>query len=418
VLGLYGVLFFLFISLVVFSGPWIFAHLDLGSQGAPDTGAVVEEPGRGVREMLRSDLPGVLGPLTLELLEDVTSFTWEREGRAYHLETTLDPGLQAYITGLLGRSLTHQAAVVVMSPSDGRILAMASHSDGDLNPVENLCIRGDFPAASIIKIVAAAAAIEAKGFTADKVLNYRGRRYTLYRNQLENMIDKGPYIHEISFQRAFSSSINPVFGKIGIFFLGEKLLNDYARKFLFNEPIPMELPLMPSRLTIPSDEFGLAEIASGFNKDTLISPVHACMITSAVANRGTMMAPWMIKRVRDVEGNPVYTAGIEALARPIEETTALELMGLMEDTMVHGTASASFRTLRNKKAFKEFALGGKTGSINDREGKYRLDWLSAFAIPRDGRRPVSLTVLAVHGEKLGIRSRTLARHILEHHYGS
>lgn len=85
--------------------------------------------------------------------------------------------------------------------------------------------------------------------------------------------------------------------------------------------------------------------------------------------------------------------------------------------MINGTARESFRTLRNKKAFKEMSIGGKTGSINDREGRYRLDWLSAYVLPGDGRQPISLTVLAVHGEKLGIRSRSLVRHILENYYG-
>lgn len=417
VLCLYGLLFFFLFSAVVLTGPWLFAHLNVIPPGQPGSGPAVEDEEEAPYRLLRQDLPEILGPLSPGQLGDVTAFTVDADGRELLVETTLDPGLQAYLSKLLRRSLTHQAAVVAMSPIDGRILAMVSYADGEPNLIENLCLRSNYPAASIIKIVAAAAAIEAKGFNPEKVLTYRGRRYTLYRSQLENMIDKGPYTHEISFQRAFSSSINPVFGKIGIFHLGEFLINEYARKFLFNEPIPLEFPLTPSYIGVPSDDFGLAEIASGFNKQTLISPLHACMITGAVANRGTMMTPWMIRRIRDAEGKQVYAAGIEPLARPITESTALKMMDMMGDTMVNGTARKSFRTLRNKKAFQELDIGGKTGSINDREGRYKLDWLSAYVVPRDGRQPISLTVLAIHGEKLGIRSRSLARYILEHYYG-
>lgn len=418
VLCLYGVLLFFLLSTVVVSGPWIFAHLNVKPPGHLGPGPAAEDGDERPYRLLRRDLPEILGPLTPGRFGDVTAFTVEANGRELLVETTLDPGLQAYVGNLLRRSLTHQAAVVAMSPTDGRILAMVSYEDGEPNPRENLCLRSDYPAASLIKIVAAAAAIEAKGFRSEKVLTYRGRRYTLYRNQLENMIDKGPYTHEISFQRAFSSSINPVFGKIGIFHLGEHIIGDYARKFLFNEPIPFELPLTPSFIDVPSDDFGLAEIASGFNKETLISPVHACMIAAAVANRGAMMTPWMIRSIRDAEGKLIYEADTGPLAHPIAETTALEMMDLMADTMVHGTARESFRNLRIKKAFQELDIGGKTGSINDREGRYRLDWLSAYVLPKDGRQPISLTVLALHGEKLGIRSRSLARYILEHYYGS
>lgn len=418
VLCLYGVLFFFLFSAVVLSGPWIFAHLNVRPPEQSGAGPAAEDEVEGPYRLFRRDLPEILGALSPGGFGDITSFTVEANGRELLVETTLDPGLQAYVGNLLRRSLTHQAAVVAMSPIDGRILAMVSYADGEPNPRENLCLRSDYPAASLIKIVAAAAAIEARGFSPEKLLTYRGRRYTLYRNQLENMVDKGPYTHEISFQRAFSSSINPVFGKLGIFHLGESIIDEYARKFMFNEPIPFELPLPPSYIGVPSDDFGLAEIACGFNKETLISPVHACMIAAAVANKGVMMTPWMIKSVRDAEGTQVYKADIEPLAQPVMETTALEMMGLMADTMVHGTARKSFRTLLNKKGFQQLDIGGKTGSINDREGRYKLDWLSAYVLPRDGRQPISLTVLAVHGEKLGIRSRSLVRYILEHYYGS
>lgn len=415
VLCLYGVLSFFLVSAAVLTGSWALSHFNAGWTGP--VSAMQEEEDDAYR-LLRSDLPGILGPINPSRFGDVTSFTIEVDDRQLLVETTLDPGLQAYVANLLSRSLTHQAAVVVMNPVDGRILAMVSYSDGNSNPVENLCIRSDFPAASLIKTIAAAAAIEGKGFRPEKVLTYRGRRYSLYQNQLQNMIDTGPHAHEITLRRAFGTSINPVFGKLGIFYLGEDLLDYYARRFLFNEPIPLELPLAPSFIEVPSHDFGLAEIASGFNRETLISPVHATMIAAAVANRGTMMSPWMVRRIRDAEGAQVYLADIEPLATPISEATALEMMGLMEDTMLNGTAREAFRTFRNNKGFEEMEIGGKTGSIRDQTRRYRLDWLSAYVIPRDGRQPVSITVLALHGEKLGIRSRSLARYILENYYGS
>jgi hypothetical protein len=412
-LGLYGVLLFGLIAAVVLSGPWIFAHLNL-KPAPPGQEPVARD--EGPERLLRQDLPGLFGPLRPGGLGDVTAFTVDGGGRTLRVETTLDAGLQSYIEGLLGRSLTHRAAVVALDPADGRILAMASYSGEEGGRAENLCLKGSYPAASLFKVVAAAAAIEARGFTPDKELTYQGRRYTLYKKQLKQ-VKKGRYTNVISFQKAFSSSINPVFGKIGIYHLGQAVLEQYAAKFLFNAAIPLELPLEPSRIDVPSDDFGLAEIASGFNKRTLISPVHACLMAATVANDGVMMTPWMIRRIHDAGGRKIYLADIEPLANPVTADTARRLRVLMQDTIEHGTCRRTFRTLRKKQAFQEVDIGAKTGTINDPQDRYKFDWLSAYVLPRDGRRPLCLTVLAVHGKKLGIRAKNLARYILEHRYG-
>ncbi len=413
VLGLYGVLFFALLGAIVLSGPWIFAHLKLEPTSPDQAPDLPEEKPKRIH---RQDLPSLLGPLYPGSVGDVTSFTLEVPGRTLQVETTLDLQLQSYVEDLLSRSLTHQAAVVAMNPVDGRILTMASYS-GEASGVEdNLCLAGSYPAASLFKIIAAAAAIEAKGFTPEKRLTYSGRRYTLYKKQLEQ-VKPGPYTNEITFERAFASSINPVFGKIGIYHLGQGPLQQYASKFLFNAPIPLELPLTPSRIEVPSDDFGLAEIATGFNKRTLISPVHACLITAAVANNGTMMTPWMIRRIRDAQGRELYLAEIKPLATPITEATAAQMRRLMQDTVRYGTGRKTFRTLLSKKAFKEVDIGAKTGTINDPQDRYKFDWLSAYILPRDGRDPLCITVLAVHGKKLGIRAKNLARYIIEHRYG-
>jgi len=411
-LALYGVTLFALLGAIVFSGPWLYAHL---SRKPPIPERVKSPSSDGPGKLFRGDLASFLGPLRPGAVPGATAFTIERGGREFQVETTLDPGLQSYVEDLLGRSLTHQAAVVVMSPVDGRILAMVSYTGAGGQPGKNLCLKADFPAASLFKIVVAAAAVEAKNFHPDRNLTYQGRRYTLYRKQLER-VEKGRYTNEITFRRAFSSSINPVFGKIGIYHLGQDLLQRYAQKFFFNEPIPLELPLEPSRIEVPADDFGLAEIASGFNKRTLISPVHACMITAAVANGGTMMMPWLIRRIRDAEGREIYLAGVETLATPIRKETALTMQHLMQDTIAHGTCRRTFRTLQVKKAFLEIDMGAKTGTINDREDRYKFDWLSAYVLPRDKRPPICLTVLAVHGKKLGIRAKNLARYIIEHRY--
>jgi cell division protein FtsI/penicillin-binding protein 2 len=344
------------------------------------------------------------------------SFRLTEHGTEFTVETSLDIGLQNYIIGLLRRSRMYQAAVVALRPDNGQVLAMANYGSHGGEGKENLCLRAGFPAASLFKIVSAAAAIEARGFTPDKSLYFKGKRHTLYKRQL--LQSKGRYTVKTSFRKAFARSINPVFGKIGIYVLGRDLIADYADKFLFNHAIPFDLPLAVSRIQVPTDDFGMAEIASGFNRSTVMSPLHAALITSALANNGNMMEPWVTKRIRDESGRIVYRAKLSRLANPIEEETAKSLMVLMEAAVVRGTCSKAFLSLRRKKAFKNIKLGAKTGTINDHSDEYKYDWLTAYAVPNHGKGGICIAVLAVHGEKLGVRAKDLATRIINYHFTS
>ena len=308
--------------------------------------------------------------------------------------------------------------MVALRPDNGQILAMVnSAEDGDTER-KDLCLSGDHPAASLFKIISAAAAIEARDFSPDKALYYRGGKYTLYKNQLRQ--EHGQYTHKTNLREAFSGSINPVFGKIGIYDLGRDLIARYAEKFYFNRTIPFDLPLTRSRIEVPEDDFGLAEIASGFNKRTLMSPLHAAMITSSVANNGDMMEPWIISNIRDGSDRILYSVRPRILANPIRSETAQQMKLLMQDTVRNGTCRRTFRSLLRKKDFQDFELGAKTGTINDKFDRYKYDWLTAYALPgKEGvGHGICVVVLAVHGSKLGVRAKDIAKRIIDYHFAS
>ncbi|MFP4037746.1 MAG: penicillin-binding transpeptidase domain-containing protein [Desulfobacteraceae bacterium] len=416
-LGLYGAAGFILVGAVFLSCSWIFAHLNVSGSSQPQEGEV-QAAGQARDMLLHEELCDLLEPIASEFPPaQGGGYALEAEGGVLMAETCLDQRFQAYILDLLSRSLTRRAAVAAVNPVDGRVVAMASWEDGELECAGNLCLKAEFPGASLIKTVVAAAAIEARGLGPSSAIYYRGQRYTLYRSQLEKCAGE-PYTHKISFERAFSKSINPVFGKIGIYELGKDLLEQYAEKFLFNTPIPMEVPLEPSSILVPEDPFGLAEIASGFNRRTLISPMHASLITAAIANGGKMMRPWLVQRVVDATGRELYHAEPQSLACSIEEETAFQIRELMQATVKQGTCREALGPLLWKRSFQGIELGAKTGTINDRRDEHKIDWVSVYALPSDGRDPLSLTVLSVHGEKLGIRSKDLARYILEYRYSS
>ena len=365
-------------------------------------------------KLTRNDLAVYLtnitgGPLTL-----TDQIVHKNEGGRYTIRTTINAKLQNYITRLQNRSRTLQSAVVVLSPYDGRVIAMAGYdangSKGDLS------LKADYPAASLFKIVSAAAALESAGFTPDKTLHFRGRRHTLYKNQLKT--SKGRWSTKTTFRKAFALSNNSVFGKMGINDLGQDLLAVYAEKFLFNKPISFDLPLERSTIQVPTDDFGLAEIASGFNKKTLISPLHATLLAAVAVNRGEMPIPWLVETIQDDTGNIVYNADPGVLNSAVSSQTASNLKALMQDAVRYGTSRKAFRRLRRKKLFKKFELGAKTGTINDKMDRFKYDWLTAYAVSPDGTRGICIGILGVHGKILGTRSTELGRAIINYYFYS
>ena len=395
----------------IYSGSWILAHAGRGGHESLKTG---ERENTRTERYVKKDLPALLRPLNLTALSE--SYLLLTEGMRLTVEIPLDSVLQKYILSLLRRSQTSQAAVVVLRPKTGQILAMADYDKHGKRQKENLCLKADFPAASLFKIVSAAAAIEARDFTPAKTVVFRGMKHTLYNSQLRQR--EGRYSRKTSFSKAFAGSINPVFGKIGIYDLGGELIAEYADKFLFNQEVPFDLPLAMSSIRIPTDDFGLAEIASGFNKRTLISPLHISLITAAVANNGIMIGPWLVRRIKDESGRVLYRARLSRMGRAIEDDTARQLKMLMVDTASHGTCHKAFLPLRRKRLFRDIELGAKTGTINDQHDQYKYDWVTAYALPKQRDKEICITVLAIHGEKLGIRAADMARYIINHHFTS
>ena len=365
-------------------------------------------------KLTRKDLAVFLTNITGDPLTLTDQIVHKNESGRYTIRTTINTKLQNYITRLQNRSRTLQSAVVVMSPYDGRIIAMAGY---DANGgTGHLNLKADYPAASLFKIVAAAAALEAAGFSPDQKLHFRGRRHTLYKNQLKQ--SKGRYSTQTTFRKAFALSNNSVFGKLGIYDLGHDVLAGYADKFFFNKLITFDLPLEMSTIEVPTDDFGLAEIASGFNKKTLISPIHATLLTAVAVTGGKMPIPWLVETIQDDTGNIVYNAEPGVLNTAISSQTAVNLKALMQDAVRYGTSRKAFRRLRRKKLFKNFELGAKTGTINDKMDRFKYDWLAAFALAPDGTRGICVGILGVHGKILGTRSTELGRAIIHYYFAS
>jgi len=328
------------------------------------------------------------------------------DGRDYVVHYSLDTALQKYCRILLQRYHPLYGAVVAIDPATGAVRALVSYiNEGEPYLGKDLYCRNLFPAASIFKTVTAAGAIEKGKLNSESMLKQVGRNHTLYRFQLEEELKN---YREVSLVDAYAYSINPVFGRMGLYILEADGMAKYAEKFGFGQPIPFELETDEARFVPPDTQHTLAELASGFNQQTRISPLFGALIASAVAENGAMPRPTLVDSVTVFgTGARIYRKEPGTWRTAIKAETARELKEMMGAVARYGTARKSFRTLRHTSAFDAFEYGGKTGNI-DHDSIGRVDWFVGFARdPRDSGNRLAVGIVTVHGPNWTVHSSYL-----------
>ena len=382
-----------------------------------ETGAAVAEsapPQKTVKVpglIEKADVHILLGKTRLINLE-ANPIKVDFDGRPYQVSTSLDLGLQQYLLKRMDRENSRYIGIVAMAPDTGRILAMAGFNK--IDPDQDPCLVAEYPAASLFKIVTAAAAVEEKGYTAGSRFNFNGYKHTLYKRQLTDKTNR--YTNSISLRDSFAQSVNPVFGKIGALVLKRETLEAYGDAFAFNRQIDFELHWPTSRLAVDDESYHRAEIASGFNRQTTLSPLHGAVIVSAVVNGGKPVEPTLVDRIIDDKGNPVYQTEPQFLTAAVSPKTADVLNQLMIATVASGTAKKIFRGHGRSKVLSRLKLGGKTGSIYNRTHDARFDWFVGFATEKKGSEKIVVAVVVAHEDYIGIRAGQYARMAIEHYF--
>lgn len=349
---------------------------------------------------------------------DKNIFFVDTPENSFQVTTTIDVYLQEYLLSLLAkaknmnRGKPQRIALVAMDADTGQIIAMSGF---DLEkPAQNPCTESDYPAASIFKIITAAAAVEELGYTPHTQLYFNGNKYTLYKRQLKEV--KNRYSYKISFSRAFAESINPVFGKIGKNRLGKDKLTRYAGAFGFNDMIQSDLSFHAGTFSAEGSDYHLAELGSGFNTDTTISPVFGAMLVSAVVNSGTITLPRIVEHITDANGEIVYKSQKADYKKAISSKTAKTMVQLMLKTVSGGTARKTFRRMSRDKVLSQLLIGGKTGSLYNKAHTVKYDWFTGFGTSKQTGKKIALSIVVGHRKYIGTRAAAYAKLILKHYF--
>jgi len=285
---------------------------------------------------------------------------------------TIDPDLQSYVSRIVSDAPANHVAIVAMNPKTGSILAIAGKSV----TVPDIEYHAGFPAASLFKVVTAAAAVEEAGIDSNSLIAFRGGTYTL--NQSNYLPNPRADRRIMSVGEALGRSCNPVFGSIGLKYLNGSILARYAEKFGFNQPLGFEAPLPTSSASIPDNNaFELSRTAAGFG-EVRISPVHAASLMSGIANGGLMPRPQIIERITTREGALLEKPEPETLQRIVQPSTAQSVLEMMRYTTTIGTSRREFMR-GTRPTLGDIDVAAKTGTLTGSNPQGLNNWFIAAA---------------------------------------
>ena len=309
--------------------------------------------------------------------------------------TTLDVELQKVAYEALGN---RRGAVVALEPSTGKILAMVSKPDYNPNTIDsvwetlvedkneesalmNRATQGLYPPGSTFKILTALEFIREREGYASYQYNCKGN--DIFDQVVINCYNKKEHGEE-DLSESFASSCNTSFSNIGMM-LDKTAWRKLCDTFLFNTGLPTALPSNASSFVVnentKDDEMPQTAIGQGH---TQITPLHNALITATIANKGTMMKPYVIDHLENQSGTIVKQYEPEVYSEIISEEEANVICELMEKVVTDGTASS----LKGQ----SYTCAGKTGSAEYDSKKSSHGWFVGFAPAEEPKIVVSIIV--------------------------
>ncbi|MEE2786185.1 MAG: penicillin-binding transpeptidase domain-containing protein [Myxococcota bacterium] len=351
---------------------------------APDLGT--GQPG----DSAAPGVPGALDPAKIYADEGMMKADLEN---GWSAELTADPWLQSRITGILNRAKVPFGAAVVVRVSDGAVLGMADRYD-EKHPIApkyekgqptHLALRAVAPAASVFKIVTAAALIDA-GLAIDKQLPFHPAKRRLSKVHLGQISNNAP---RTDLGQALVKSNNGFFGRAANRYLTWDSLTEAADRFAFNRVVPFPLLTDASVAQVPRNELERARMAAGFWHSKL-TPLHGALIAAAVAKDGKIPSPRFVEALRGPNGQVVQAPIRPPMSQAMSPQAATQLRRAMGRTVRQGTARRAFGKWPKK--LSHINVGGKTGSLSKRNPHTSYTWFVGYAPVENPEIAVSVMV--------------------------
>jgi cell division protein FtsI (penicillin-binding protein 3) len=315
------------------------------------------------------------------------------------VELTVDAALQAIAERELRHGVERTGArsglVVMMDPTTGEVLAL-SHAP-PLNPnraaratpevMKPRSITDVFEPGSVFKLVTAAAALEHDIVPPSGRFDAEQGSYSV-RGRPQPITDTHPH-GIITFREAMEVSSNIVMAKISDR-VGVERFYTTARDFGFGIATGIELPgEVSGGLKKPTQWSATSLNSMAYGYEVGVTPLQIAAAYAAVANRGVLVKPWIVRRVVDAGGETLHEGAPQIIRRVISARTADTLSSLLCGAVERGTGTLA--------RIPGVRIAGKTGTSRKMaDGKYEIGVYTASFVgflPAEDPRLLCLVML-------------------------
>jgi cell division protein FtsI/penicillin-binding protein 2 len=349
------------------------------SMGAQILGYVdYENKGKyGLEEYFESDLKGQEGSLKGERSGGANKNVIIVNNREYvkpengtDLVLTIDRTVEFYICKKLEevepRYKFDSASIVIINPGSGEIIAMCSWPAFDPNNYadvksirvfNNPVVAQQYEPGSVFKTITAAAALDQGKITPETTYNDAGQKMISgWDKPIKNSDYATAGAHgPTNMVTVLEKSLN-----LGAIFMMEKIgaktLVDYIRAFGFGEKFGIELGAEASGniKNLVKDNIRPVDAATAsFGQGLSVTPLQMVMSYAALANKGILMKPFIIKEMIKNDGSKIETKPHE-IKRVVSEQAANTVNAMMVKVVETGTAK--------KAGVPGYYVAGKTGT--------------------------------------------------------
>ena len=331
----------------------------------------------GIEFNYDDDLSG--GVFQYTVLRDARGRRFEAENMSVssssgkNLVLTVDSTIQYITEKALAETVKKFSAksgmAIVMVPKTGAILALAHVPLFNPNALKrfhreywrNRIITDPFEPGSTMKIFSAAAAIESGSSSSSSIFFCENGAYKIGRHVVHDTHEYG----WLSLQQIikYSSNIGAIkFSAI----TGPEYLSKTLRNFGFGSKTGIDCPGETAGSLSPFKRWTKVDAGTiSFGQGVSVSALQLITATSAIANKGILMRPYVVQAITDHNGRLIKSFGSRRIRRVISEKTAGTLSRIMQTVITEGGTGVNA-------ALEGYSVCGKTGTAQkiDENGRY------------------------------------------------